>query len=133
METPTVINADTFWASLSQVNEMSGKYQIDLGSLSDAAVEALESKGLTVANKQDERGNYITCKSKNPIKAYNPAGDEMPIMIGNGSKAKAVLGSYDWEFKGKKGRSPSLVKLIITDLEEYASIAVTDDVLEEAL
>ena len=62
-------------------------------------------------------GNYITPVSTRNIRAYNTAGDELTgIDIGNGSKARAVLGSYDWTFNGKKGRSPSLVKFIIDDL-----------------
>ena len=133
MSKPIVINAVLFWANLKTVNEMSGKYQVDLGGLSSAAVSALEEVGLTVANKDDERGEYITCKSKNPIKAFNEAGDELDVMVGNGSKAKVVLGHYDWTFKGKEGRSPSLHKLIITDLEEFEAVTVSDEDLEGAL
>jgi hypothetical protein len=132
-DTPIVVNADVYWANLSTVNEMSGKYQLDLCNLSEGAVSALEERGISVVNKDDERGNHITCKSKNPIKAYNEAGDELPVMVGNNSKAKAVLSHYDWTFKGKKGRSPSLYKLIITDLEVYEASNVTDADLEAAL
>ena len=42
---PIVLNATAFWANLQSMNELSGKYQVDLGQLSDAAVEALESQG----------------------------------------------------------------------------------------
>ena len=132
-KTPIVVNADLFWANLAQVNEMSGKYQVDLSNLSDGAVEALEARGITVSNKQDERGNFVTAKSKNPIRAYNTAGDELSVMVGNGSKAKVGVSYYDWDFKGKKGRSVSIVKLVITDLEEYEAIALTDEALEAAL
>lgn len=130
---PIVVNADLFWANLKTVNEMSGKYQVDLSNLSSPAVSALEEVGLTVANKSDERGDFITAKSKNPIKAFNEAGDELDVVIGNGSKAKVVLSYYDWEFKGKKGRSASIVKLIVTDLEEYEAVSVSDEDLEDAL
>lgn len=131
--TPTVVNGTLFWASLSTVNEMSGKYQVDVCNLSDGAVDALQEMGLTVANKQDDRGSFITCKSKNVMKAYNTAGDEITTPVGNGSLAKVALHYYDWEWKNKKGRSPSIVKLIITDLEEYEAVEVTDEDLEAAL
>jgi len=131
--TPIVVNADIFWANLSTVNEMSGKYQVDLCNLSEGAVSALEERGINVVNKDDERGFHITAKSKNPIKAYNEAGDELPVLVGNGSKAKVVLSHYDWTFKGKKGRSPSIFKLIITDLEVFEATNVTDADLEAAL
>ena len=134
METPTVVNASLFWANLTQVNTLSQKYQIDIGQLSDDAVAALEEKGIPVKNKDDERGQFITAKSKNPIKAVTPAGEELPVMIGNGSKAKVVLSYYDWTSPtGSKGRSASIVKLIVTELEEYEAVEVTDEVLENAL
>jgi hypothetical protein len=40
-------------------------------------------------------------------------------LIGNGSRVVASVGSYDWEFKGKKGTSPSLKRLVVTDLVEF--------------
>jgi hypothetical protein len=64
-------------------------------------------------------GNYITCKSEKPIKAYDTDGDEITELVGNASKCKALIGSYPWTYKNKKGLSPSLAKLVITDLIEY--------------
>lgn len=130
---PVTVNATLYWANLSSKNEMSGKYQVDMSNLSDAAVQALEEHGLQVRNKDDERGNYITVKSTNPIRAYNTSGDEIGCLVGNESKAKAVLGHYDWSFQGKKGRSPSCLKLVITDLNEYTPEGSVDVALEEAL
>ena len=69
--TPIVVNADLYWANLSTVNEMSGKYQVDICNLSEGAVSALEERGINVVNKDDERAFHVTAKSKNPIKAYN--------------------------------------------------------------
>jgi hypothetical protein len=68
-------------------------------------------------------GKYITCKSEKPIRVYDTDGDELAagVQIGNGSKAKALVGSYDWTYKNKKGVSPALRKLVITDLVEYAA------------
>lgn len=116
---PVVINATAFWANLQSMNELSGKYQVDLGQLSDGAVEALESQGISVRNKDNEQGNFITVKSRNPMKAYDTHGEEVGALIGNGSTVKAVIGYYDWSFQSKKGRSPSLLKLVVTDLSVY--------------
>ena len=41
--------------------------------------------------------------------------------IGNGSKAKALVSSYSWTYKNKKGVSPSLKKLVVTELVEYSA------------
>lgn len=119
---PAVIACDVFWAFTNKPNQLSGKYQVDLCNLSDKAVEALEEFGLPVKNNPNkpDQGKYITATSELVIKPTNPAGDLLTgIEIGNGSKARAVVTYYDWNFNGKKGRSPSLHKLIIDDLVEY--------------
>jgi hypothetical protein len=131
---PVTLNTTLYWANLQNKNDMSGKYQVDMSLLSDAAIQALEERGLSVKTKDDDRGNFITVKSSNPIRAYNTHGDEISCLVGNGSKAKAVLGHYDWQFQGKQGRSASCLKLVITDLNEYAPDGGEIDVaLEDAL
>ena len=129
-DTQTVVKlkADIMWAQLDKVNEMSGKYQVNLCNLSEAAVTALEEMGITVADKEGQ-GKYITCKSNQPIKAFDSDGDLITDKIGNGSKAKAIVTGYEWKYKNKKGVSPSLKKLVITDLVVYegASAAIDDD------
>ena len=118
------IKAKLFWAQLNEPNEMSGKYQVDLCNLSFQAVKELKDAGISVNNRADdqyERGDYITCKSTYPIKAID--GDGVPfstdVRIGNGSEAIAIVDTYDWKFKGKSGKSPSLTTLAITDLVAY--------------
>ena len=132
MSKPITIAATAQWAYLVTRNDMSGKYQIDLTQLSDAAVEALEANGITVSDKED-KGRNITVKSQHPIKAYGTDGVEIHDAIGNGSKVKATISYYDWNFKGKSGRSPSLMKLIVTDLEVYEAVDEIDYAAEEAL
>lgn len=113
------IKADVMWAYLNRMNDMSERYQVDLCNLSDAAVKALEGMGISVGQKEG-KGYYITCKSKNPIRAYDTDG--MVIdgdTVGNGSEAIALISSYAWSFKNKEGVSPSLQKLVISKLEVY--------------
>ena len=113
------IKADVMWAYLDRQNEMSGKYQVDLCNLSTKAVEGLEEMGLSVRQKED-KGFFITCKSSNPIRAYDKDGDVIDgVSIGNGSTAIALIGTYQWNFKNKEGISPSLKKLVIDELMMY--------------
>jgi hypothetical protein len=42
------IKADIMWAYLDKVNDMSGKFQVDLCNLSDKAAAALQDIGLRV-------------------------------------------------------------------------------------
>jgi len=117
---PVTIQADVMWANLVEENKLSGKYQVNLANLSSNAVDALEEMGINVRNKA-EQGEFITCKSSKPIRAYDTDGTEIKgVLIANNSKAKAVIGHYDWTSpSGAKGRSPSLMKLVITDLIQY--------------
>jgi len=125
------IKADIMWAYLDRMNDMSQKYQVDLCNLSDAAVSALEGMGISVAQKEG-KGYYITCKSKNEIRAYGSDGDEIEgKIVGNGSKAVALIEPYAWTWKNKEGVSASLKKLVITDLQKYESdveqVAIQED------
>jgi hypothetical protein len=117
----TVVKGTAYWAQLEQVNQYSGKYQVDISNLSAPAVEALQERGISVKNKGDERGFFITCKSKYPIAANDTAGQSLEgVKIGNGSGITAVVNSYEWTSpQGKKGVSPNLKKLVVTDLVVY--------------
>jgi|TARA_R110000782_G_scaffold67052_2_gene135664 hypothetical protein len=136
---PITVNTTIYWANLATKNEMSGKYQVDLGNLSEGAVAALQQRGIDAKikpPKEDapEMGQFVTCKSVNPIRAYNTAGDEISELVGNGSKAKVALGYYDWRSPaGKSGRSASILKLIVTELEVYDSPDSLDMSMEDAL
>jgi hypothetical protein len=101
---PVRIEATLMWPFLDKPNDMSGKYQVDLTNLSEKAVRALEDMGITVRNKE-----------------------------GNGTKAVCVLGAYSWTFKNKKGVSPSLKKLVITDLVTYNSAPKMEEEEEDVL
>lgn len=127
------LKADIYWAQLNRKNEMSDAYQLNLCNLSDKAVAALEDMGISIqenAEKKPEMGKYITCKSQKPIKAYDVDGVDIIEDIGNGSKALCMVGPYSWTYKNKKGVSPSLGKLIVTDLVVFAganSISADDE------
>ena len=129
------IKADIMWAYLNKPNDMSGKFQVDLCNLSDKAAQALEEMGLDVKNKEG-KGKFITCKSTRPIAAFDDGGTAIDgSMLGNGSKAVALVGAYEWGYQKKKGISPSLKRLVITDFVAYTggdsggTIEMEDDLL----
>ena len=117
----TVVKGTAFWAQLDQINQYSGKYQVDISNLSAPAVEALQERGISVKNKGDDRGFFVTCKSKFPIEAADKSGESLQgVKIGNGSGITAVISSYEWTSpQGRKGVSPNLKKLVVTDLKVY--------------
>jgi hypothetical protein len=129
---PVIFKEDIFWAFLDKINDDSEKYQVDLCNLSDNVVTALESMGIAVKNnpKKPEQGNYITCKSKNPIRAEHPNGEEIKALVANKSKCKAMVSAYEWKYLNKSGISPTLMKLTITDLKEYNPDGAVTNVID---
>lgn len=132
---PVKVQAEVMWAFFDKVNEMSGKFQCDLCNLSDSAVKALESMGLQPRKREDkpEKGWYLTVKSNYAIQPYDNSGNEIKDIVGNGSKAIALIKPYSWKWKNKEGVSASLAKIVITDLHKYeaeqSSDGMDDDIL----
>ena len=127
------IRATVMWAQLERKNEMSEKYQVDLTQLTDKAVDALEGMGIDVGFT-DEKQHFITCKSVRPIRAKDADGASLEgINIGNGSLAVGRVKPYSWKFKNKEGVSPSLERLVVTDLVEYEEMDIDPADLDEAL
>ena len=124
-----VVNGTLYWPFLNRVNDMSGKYQVDVACLSPGAVNALEMMGLAIANKGDDRGSYITIKSKFPIRMFDAATkDEVAAdLIGNGTVANVAVGYYDWTFKTKTGRSGSIKRALITELASFEKEELVSD------
>ncbi len=112
------VACDIFWAFTQKVSEMSQKYEITFGNLSPAAVTNLNGMGIKTRSRADkpEQGNYLTCKSLMPIEVFDANGNKLEALIGNGSKGIATLSPYEWANKFGKGISPSLKKLVVTDL-----------------
>ena len=132
---PVTVKATVMWCNHNKVNEMSSKYQLELTNLSENAVKALEGIGLEVRKREDkpEKGFYTTCKSVRQMdKIFDKTGASLiDVAIGNGSTGTAVVGTYDWSFKNKKGLSASLIKMTIDNLVAYD--AEDTPVTEEAL
>ena len=133
------VQADIFWACTQTPNPSSDKeqYTINLSNLSDKAAAALTELGIKVLNNPEKReaeGNYITCKSNYKIDAFDEKGElvDDSKKIANGSKCTAIVSSYEWEYRGKKGVSPSLKKLTITNLIEYKGVK-DDELMDDIL
>ena len=123
------VDVTLYWAFLTEKNDLSDKYQVDLCNLTDQQVEKLEDLGLVVRNKGDDRGNFLTAKSaRYPITPYTTSGDEIHDKVANGSKASVLFDTYDWNFKNKTGVSMAVKKLIVTDLIAYESEVSEEDV-----
>jgi len=129
---PFRVKADIMWASLSEPNSLSGKYQVDLCNLSDEATEKLKEMGVNVKHA-DEKGNYVVAKSKDyPIKTEMEDGSPVNVKVANGSKGTATIKPYEYQFRGKAGVSVGINKLVLSHLIEYTGTP-EEEALEEAL
>mgnify|MGYP003145991365 CR=1 FL=1 len=127
-----IVRGTAKWASVFEPNEMSQKYQVDICNLDKDTIKQLKKVGLDVktgeGNKEDQ-GSYITAKaSKYAPRVLNNLGEVMDgsSLIGNGSKIKASITPYSWNFKGKTGVSAALNSLMVLKLIAYGG----GDVLE---
>ncbi len=114
------ITATAFWFSFLEKNEMSEKYQVDISQLAEAQVDRLESMGVNVKNKGDDRGYFVTAKSsKFAPRVEDGDGFAMTDPVGNGSACTFVVKPYDYNFRGKSGIGLGLSKARVDDLVVY--------------
>ncbi len=128
----SVINGKAYWASITTPNttfDPDGTWTVDVGNLDEKAVEQLKADGLTIKNKGDDRGDYVTIKRK--VRRKDGAMNRAPelvdaqkrhmtnTLIGNGSELNVLYSTYDWEFKGRKGTSADLKSVQVVNLIPY--------------
>lgn len=127
----SVISGTAYWTAVVNPNttfDSDGVWSIDVANLDKKNLSTLEKDELTVKNKGDDRGDFITIKRKVRRKdgTMNRAPDlvdgqkrTMTKLIGNGSKVNVHYSTYEWEFKGNKGVGADLRAVQVTDLVPY--------------
>jgi hypothetical protein len=75
----------------------------------------------------------LTAKSNYEIVPFDKSGKEIKEAVGNGSKALAMIKPYEWKWQAKKGVSPSLVKITITDLVVYNADGAVEEELDDEI
>ena len=130
----TVITGKAYWASITSPNttfDADGVWTLDVCNLDKKNIEMVKADGLTIKNKGDDRGDFVTVKRKVKRKDGNENAaphvvdaQKRPLintLIGNGSLVNVLYSTYDWEFKGRKGTSADLQSVQVTDLVPYDS------------
>ena len=126
-----IIEGTAYWASLKRPNEkFEPMWRIDL-AVDDATASTFKTNGFAAGEtKSDDKvvSNILRFKRKvskaNGDKNQQPQlvdAEKKPIdkIVGNGSKVKVMYKSYDWNFKGKKGKGLDLQAVQVLDLVEY--------------
>ena len=117
-----VISGKAYWTKLNQKDEYSSKYQMDIGNLSEETKELLTDNGVLLKNKEDDRGEFITARSKYtvPVMTSDKTPFDNETLIGNGSEVKVrVAFNKTHPMVDKYGTSLYLNKVQIVDLIKY--------------
>ena len=122
------------WASLSEANKMSGKFQVDGSELSASDVKKLKGVGIEARDGADkekpdpEAGMYITPKAGRMVTVVdtklNPLSLPEIDSIGNGTTAQVSVRAYDYTYKGKSGVGAGLQGIKVTDMVEYSATSM---------
>ncbi len=115
---PVKVKGEVFWSRHAEPYD-DGRYGMDIGQLSEKAVQKLQEEAMLDVKHKDLQQFYVTCKSNYPIKVVDTEGNEISSKIGNGSKCVAVIDPYAYNYKGKKGVSAGVKEVVVTELIEY--------------
>ena len=129
---PVKIQGELFWnkwmAEFNKAfNSDNDRYECTIGNISDDDAAKLTGLGIKVKHK-DSQGNYIVAKSKY---LFNPTDDNMKEVdvkdLGNGSKCIAVISAYTHKMSAKYGNSPTIKKLLVTEVVTYTPEETTEE------
>ena len=119
------------WAQVVEPNTtFEPVWCLDL-SLTQETRKIVEADGLTVKNKDDARGDFISLKHKvmrhdgernDPPRVIDSQLNEWDAkkLIGNGSIANVRFNTFNYDYAGKSGRTSDLVGLQVVKLVEYS-------------
>ena len=129
-----VIQGKAYWAKLSTPDKMSEKYQIDVCNLSDDTLDNLKKHGVVPKNKDDERGEFITARSKFDVPVINRDKEGMNgTLIGMGSDVKVKISfNKDHQMVSQYGTSMYINKVMVTNLVAYEADTAFDTEGDEA-
>ena len=137
----SVISGTAYWASIVAPNttfDSDGVWSIDVCNLDKKNLDIVKKDGLTVKNKGDDRGDFVTVKRKvrnqksgelnrAPTVVDAQKRAMMNTAVGNGSVVNVKYNPYEWEFAGRKGIGANLNAIQVVDLVPYSSDSDGED------
>ena len=137
----SVISGTAYWASIVAPNttfDSDGVWSIDVCNLDKKNLDIVKKDGLTVKNKGDDRGDFVTIKRKvrnrksgelnrAPTLVDAQKRAMMNTAVGNGSVVNVKYNPYEWEFAGRKGIGANLNAIQVVDLVPYSSDSDGED------
>jgi|TARA_R110000803_G_scaffold119915_1_gene188151 hypothetical protein len=130
MNDPIYITGKCHYASITEPNtkfEPVWSIQVEVD---DNNRSVIESAGLTITNKGDDRGEFVTIKRKverkdgtqrqGPLVKDSQNNNWDGKLIANGSVVNVKAVPFEWSYAGKSGVSADLAAVQIVDFIEYA-------------
>ena len=131
MNDPVYITGKCHYASITEPNTKFDPVWSIQVEVNDDNREVVEKSGLKVANKGDERGDFVTIKRK--VNRKDGTQRNAPLVmdsqnnrwnndkkIANGSTVNVKAIPYEWDYAGKSGISADLAAVQIVDFIEYS-------------
>lgn len=126
-----IISGTAYWASVVSPNTTFDphRWEINVCNLSDETRAMVEEDGLSIKNKGDDRGDFVTIK-RNLTRKDGGTNDAPKVvdsnnspmhntLIGNGSLVNVKYRPYSWSYSNRKGVSADLMAVQVVDLVEY--------------
>jgi len=136
MNDPIYITGKCHYASITEPNtkfEPVWSIQIEVDENNRSVIE---SAGLPISNKDDDRGDFVTIKRKvmrkdgtqrqGPIVKDSQNNSWDGKLIANGSTVNVKAVPFEWKYAGKSGVSADLAAVQVVDFIEYTSGADND-------
>lgn len=129
----TVVAGKAYWAKLDQAqnpfDETKPRWSLDV-SLDANGVKAMKAEGLTIKDKQDDRGKFMTLYKdqflRNGTELPKPRlmdsqkNDISGTIVGNGSDVRVSFTIREWKMNNKEGKRPVLKDVQVLNLVEYS-------------
>ena len=129
----TVVAGKAYWAKLDQAqnpfDESKPRWSLDV-CLDANGVKAMKAEGLTIKDKQDDRGKFMTLYKdqflRNGTELPKPRlmdsqkNDISGTIVGNGSDVRVSFTIREWKMNNKEGKRPVLKDVQVLNLVEYS-------------
>ena len=121
-----IVNGTAYWASIKTPNTtFEPMYTVNL-VVDQAIADDFAGRGHTV--KQMDEGPALVIKRKvngpngmvrNAPRLIDQNKQDINLAVGNGSQVRVQCSEYDWDWKGKTGKSLDLQAAQVIELIEY--------------
>ncbi len=133
------ISGKAYWASVVAPNttfDSDGTWKIDVYDMDKKSLATVKEDGLTIKNKDDDRGNFVTIKRdvrrvKGGVNRAPTLVDAqkrtMSDLVGNGSVVNVKYRPYTYDNKYGKGQGADLMGVQVIELVRYETDPEDED------